>query len=164
MVLEDDSPYPHTKKTRQWIKARGTISETPENGHQAHLAALAYMSDSWFIGTVSRVHKLWRVPAARNDNKSVKVDEAVLKALRNGDEDTPAKVEKARSQPRPIVSMMVSLDHTIYFHDPRGFRADDWIFTEMQSPWAGDGRGVVLQKMFTKEGKLIATCVQEVST
>jgi acyl-CoA thioesterase 8 len=61
------------------------------------------------------------------------------------------------------VSMMVSLDHTIYFHDPQGFRADEWLFTEMESPWAGDGRGLVTQRMFTREGKLIATCIQEVS-
>lgn len=118
------------------------------------------MSDSYFIGTVSRVHKLWRIPAARNDNKSIAVDEDVLKDLRNGDDDEAA----TRTKPRPVVAMMVSLDHTIYFHDPRGFRADDWIFTEMQSPWSGDGRGVVFQQMFTKEGKLIATCAQEVSS
>ena len=59
--------------------------------------------------------------------------------------------------------MMVSLDHTIYFHRPRDFRADEWLFTEMESPWAGDGRGLVLQRMWTRDGKLIATCVQEVS-
>ena len=59
------------------------------------------------------------------------------------------------------IGMMVSLDHTIYFHDPRNFREDDWLFTEMETPWAGDGRGLVYQKIWTKEGKLIATCVQE---
>jgi acyl-CoA thioesterase len=32
----------------------------------------------------------------------------------------------------------------------------------MQSPWAGDGRGVVMQKIFSKDGTLLATCVQEV--
>lgn len=58
--------------------------------------------------------------------------------------------------------MMVSLDHTIYFHDPRGFRADEWMITEMDSPWAADGRGLVTEKIFTREGKLIASCFQEV--
>jgi len=33
----------------------------------------------------------------------------------------------------------------------------------MESPWAGDGRGLVIQKLWTREGVLIATCVQEVS-
>jgi hypothetical protein len=60
--------------------------------------------------------------------------------------------------------MMVSLDHSIYFHEPRRFRADEWMFTEMSSPWSGDGRGVVQQHMFTADGTLVATCFQEVST
>lgn len=41
-IKNNDSPYPHEKRTRMWIKARGRISE--EGGHQAHLSALAYMS------------------------------------------------------------------------------------------------------------------------
>jgi acyl-CoA thioesterase 8 len=157
-ILNNDSPHPFTKKTRQWIKASDKISEA--GGHQAHLACVAYMSDSYFIGTVSRVHKLWRIPA-QNKTKSIKDDEDVLKTLRNPDErQNPARA----SEPRPVVSMMVSLDHSIYFHDPRGFQADEWLFTEMESPWAGDGRGLVYQRIFTKDGKLIASCVQEVSS
>lgn len=58
--------------------------------------------------------------------------------------------------------MMVSLDHSIYFHEPRGFRADEWMFTEMASPWSGDGRGVVQQHIFAADGTLVATCFQEV--
>ena len=58
--------------------------------------------------------------------------------------------------------MMVSLDHTIYFHT-RDFRADEWFLTEAESPWAGDGRGVVMQKIWTRAGQLVATCFQEVS-
>jgi acyl-CoA thioesterase 8 len=64
---------------------------------------------------------------------------------------------------RPEIGMMVSLDHSIYFHEPRRFRADEWMFTEMSSPWSGDGRGVVQQHMFTRDGTLVATCFQEVS-
>ena len=37
------------------------------------------------------------------------------------------------------------------------------MFTEMESPWAGDGRGVVTQRIFSKDGTLLATCFQEVS-
>lgn len=152
----DYSPYPHSKRCRQWIKATGRISDA--GGHEAHLAALAYMSDNYFIGTVSRVHKLWRIPARQDEHKAVKVDEDVRRVLRVGD-DNPR--EKKPDAP-PVVSMMVSLDHSIYFHDPKGFRSDDWIFAEMESPWAGDGRGLVIQRMYTQEGKLIASCVQEV--
>lgn len=60
------------------------------------------------------------------------------------------------------VGMMVSLDHSIYFHNPRAFRADEWMLTEMESPWAGEGRGLAIQKIWSKDGLLIATCMQEV--
>lgn len=176
--MTDDSPHPHTKKARQWIKARGTIS--PAGGHEAHLAALAYMSDSYFIGTIARVHKLWRYAAVRKSNTKSSIDEDVLKKLlamededlkrvRFLDQHDLERIRKLKNgepeepkEPKQEIGMMVSLDHTIYFHDPRGFRADEWMFTEMETPWSGDGRGLVFQKLFSKDGRLIATCVQEV--
>ncbi|KAF2641782.1 Thioesterase/thiol ester dehydrase-isomerase [Massarina eburnea CBS 473.64] len=181
-IFDYDSPHPHTKKCRQWIKARGTIS--PAGGHEAHLAALAYMSDSYFVGTIARVHKLWRFSPSRKNNTKSSIDEDVLKKLLAMDDDDLKRVEflkpddierirrlksgrqerESKSADTPEIGMMVSLDHTIYFHDPRGFRADEWMFTEMETPWSGDGRGLVFQKMFSGDGRLIATCVQEVSS
>jgi hypothetical protein len=38
--------------------------------------------------------------------------------------------------------LMVSLDHSIYFHNPRAFRADEWMLSEIESPWAGEGPGM----------------------
>ena len=152
------SQYPHHKKARQWIKARGKISES--GGHAAHLEALAYMSDSYFIGTVARVHRLWRFHNPRSADKSkVKMDDDVAKAIRDIEEQ---EVSQMPADKRPEIGMMVSLDHTIYFHAPRDFRADEWLYTEMNSPWADDGRGLVFQHIYTRQGKLIATCVQEV--
>ncbi|KAI8306915.1 Acyl-coenzyme A thioesterase 8 [Colletotrichum sp. SAR11_59] len=55
-----EEPAPHEMKSRNWVRARGKISVS--GGHQAHLNALAYMSDSYFIGTVGRIHRLWRFP------------------------------------------------------------------------------------------------------
>jgi len=69
--------------------------------------------------------------------------------------------ENAKHPTAPGIGMMVSLDHTIYFHRPRELKADEWLFAEMDSPWAGDGRGLVFQKIWNKEGELLATCVQE---
>ena len=60
------------------------------------------------------------------------------------------------------MGMMVSLDHTIYFHSPRDVKMDDWTFSEMESPWASGGKGMVMQRIWNKQGKLVATCVQEV--
>ncbi|KAL1302704.1 hypothetical protein AAFC00_003064 [Neodothiora populina] len=172
-MLNHDSHRPQDKKTRQWSRARDTISEA--GGHQAHLSALAYMSDSWFIGTVSRVHRLKRYQmsgSARPDEEVVRrlramddetlrrvpgMDEDVIELIRTMSDDEVHNVHNRR----PEIGMMVSLDHTIYFHNPRDFRADDWMLSEMESPWAGDGRGLVTQRIFTKDGTLIATCVQE---
>ncbi|KAL8814640.1 MAG: hypothetical protein Q9223_006154 [Gallowayella weberi] len=147
----DTSTDIHSKKTRQWIKARGRISAS--DGPQPHLSALAYMSDSYFIGTVARVHNLISSP---NKKKEIKNHEmAKVEDAENSSAD--------KQQPRSSVGMMVSLDHTIYFHRPKEIKADEWLLSENESPWSGDGRGLVFQKIWNKDGVLVATCVQEVS-
>lgn len=57
------------------------------------------------------------------------------------------------------VTMMASLDHSIYFHAP--CRADEWLYFEMESPWSGGARGVVIGRVFSRDGTLVAECVQE---
>ncbi|CCG83663.1 Putative uncharacterized protein [Taphrina deformans PYCC 5710] len=57
------------------------------------------------------------------------------------------------------VSMMASLDHTIYFHKP--CKADEWLYFEMESPWSGGGRGFNIGRVFTRSGELVAECIQE---
>lgn len=59
--------------------------------------------------------------------------------------------------------MIASLNHTIYFHNPREFRADEWMLMEMECPWADEGRGLVMQRVWSMDGVLIATCIQEVN-
>jgi hypothetical protein len=61
------------------MKARGTISSS--GGHEAHLSAIAYMSDSYFVGTIARVHNLWRYSTQRKSKSKATVDEDVLKKL-----------------------------------------------------------------------------------
>jgi acyl-CoA thioesterase 8 len=161
------------------MKARGTISAA--GGHEAHLSAIAYMSDSYFVGTIARAHKLWRYSTQRKSNakstadedvlkKLLAMDDAELKRIKGVDEADIQRLRRMRNgedtshDATPEIGMMVSLDHTIYFHNPRSFRADEWILSEMETPWSGDGRGLVFQRMYTKDGTLIASCVQEVST
>lgn len=165
-ILNKESKNPHEKRTRQWIKARGSIS--PDGGHEAHLSALAYMSDSYFIGTVSRIHDLWRFGApASTKTKGVESQSEEManreKYVNRLKEQEGFGSDLNNKEKRPEIGMMVSLDHSIYFHEPRKFRADEWMFSEMSSPWSGDGRGVVTQHMFTKDGTLVATCFQEAS-
>jgi acyl-CoA thioesterase 8 len=159
------------------MKARGKISSS--GGHEAHLSAIAYMSDSYFVGTIARAHKLWRYSSSRKSKSQSSADEDELKKLlamddsqlarmKFVDEADIARIRRIRNgekeEETPEIGMMVSLDHTIYFHNPRSFRADEWIFSEMETPWAGDGRGLVFQRMYTGDGVLIASCVQEVSS
>ncbi|RDA89281.1 hypothetical protein CP532_0492 [Ophiocordyceps camponoti-leonardi (nom. inval.)] len=61
---------------------------------------------------------------------------------------------------RPRLGMVVSLDHSIYFHSDR-IAADDWMFTETISPWADEDRGFVIRRIFHRDGTLLASCVQE---
>lgn len=52
-----------------------------------------------------------------------------------------------------------SLDHAIWFH--RDFKIDEWLLYATDSPSAGNSRGFSRGNIFTKEGKLIASVVQE---
>jgi acyl-CoA thioesterase-2 len=53
----------------------------------------------------------------------------------------------------------VSLDHAMWFHRP--FRADDWLLYDQYSPTASDGRGLATGTIFTREGLLVVSVVQE---
>lgn len=167
-VVNPDAAEPQSKKMRQWYRARGRISEA--GGHQAHINALAYVSDSYFIGTISRIHKLWRFPFPARDFSSLPKDLQDHVRKLNDFEGFEAGLKyksfdefREYWKDRPEIGMMVSLDHSIYFHEPRKVKADEWLCSEMESPWAGDGRGVVTQRIFSKDGTLLATCFQEVS-
>lgn len=116
------------------------------------------MSDSYFIGTVARVHNLWRFSSPDKEKQPAKIKDHPMAKM----EDEENK-NVDRQRPRASIGIMVSLDHAIYFHRPRDIRADEWLLSENESPWSGDGRGLVFQKIWNKEGKLVASCVQEVS-
>ncbi|KAG7010027.1 hypothetical protein G7Y79_00001g002990 [Physcia stellaris] len=175
-VSNNDSPHPYLKKPQQWIRSLGQIS--PSAGQQAHLSALAYMSDSYFIGTVARVHNLWRFggpsskinlrpsasrpsPSTASPPSSTTSTHVSRLAAMEAAENAPAH-SRSPGKSQGKVGMMVSLDHTIYFHRPREIRADEWLLSEMESPWSGEGRGLVLQRIWNKSGVLLASCVQEV--
>ena len=54
---------------------------------------------------------------------------------------------------------VTSLDHAMYFH--RSFRMDDWLLYDIESPWAGGGRGLVRGRFYDQQGNLVASCFQE---
>jgi len=108
---------PARKVSRHWVRSKAPIANPLFNN-----PALAYLSDSWFLGTVGRVN-----PAG--------------------------KIEK--------MGMIVSLDHTIHLHAGEKTRLDDWLLVEMVSPWSGEERGLVRMNIWTKDGTLLASCLQE---
>ncbi|KAK9454820.1 HotDog domain-containing protein [Dipodascopsis uninucleata] len=103
------------KKLYMWAKMKGKFKD-----ESLHQAAIAYISDMWFLGTAYIVNS---IPA--ND-----------------------------------VSMMVSLDHSIYFHAPA--RADEWLLFEKSASWVGSNRALVQGNIFTKSGQHVASVYQEV--
>lgn len=54
---------------------------------------------------------------------------------------------------------VASLDHAMWFH--ADFRADDWLLHAMESPRASRGRGLVRGRVFTRDGRLVASSTQE---
>ncbi|KAJ3201017.1 Acyl-CoA thioesterase 8 [Entophlyctis luteolus] len=59
----------------------------------------------------------------------------------------------------PRLSMIASLDHSIWFHAP--FRADDWLLYEMESTRTGAGRGLCFSRVYRRDGVLVMSCAQE---
>lgn len=162
-ILGGKSQSPQDKRIHQWIRARGRISVPA--GDPNHVAALAFMSDSYFLAAVPHSHEIW-------DFVQAPVTEFYL-AKR--DLFTSPETHTAVRRPHleaglgnsgnatPRVAMMVSLDHTIYFHNLERLRVDEWLLSEVQTSWAGEGRGLIHRKIWTKDGVLVTTCIQEVS-
>ncbi|MCI2282134.1 acyl-CoA thioesterase II [Colwellia sp. MSW7] len=54
---------------------------------------------------------------------------------------------------------IATVDHAMWFHRP--FRFDDWLLYCIDSPSAGNGRGLVRGQIFNREGELVASTMQE---
>jgi acyl-CoA thioesterase-2 len=62
--------------------------------------------------------------------------------------------------PAPITAFQsASLDHAIWFH--RSFRMDEWTLFELDSPVATAARGIARGLLYSRDGSLVASCVQE---
>ena len=54
---------------------------------------------------------------------------------------------------------VASIDHVMWFH--RSFRCDEWLLHVMESPVAHGARGLMRGRIFTREGRLVASTAQE---
>jgi acyl-CoA thioesterase II len=52
-----------------------------------------------------------------------------------------------------------SLDHAMWFHRP--FRADQWLLYAQESPVSAGSRGLARGELYTREGELVVSVVQE---
>ncbi len=68
-----------------------------------------------------------------------------------------ALLPHGRSWHSPI--QMASLDHAMWFHHP--FKMDDWLLYAQDAPSASGARGFNRGSLFTRDGKLVASVVQE---
>lgn len=153
---------PEDKRIHQWIKANGPMSSSASL--EVHQAAIAFMSDSYFLVGVPHSHEIWHfvttpisefypTPEAHSGSTGRHT------AIRRPHLESP-RVEASHDSK---ITMMVSLDHTIYFHNMEYLRADEWLLSEISCSWTGNGRGLVRQQIWTKDGVLVASCIQEVS-
>ncbi len=55
--------------------------------------------------------------------------------------------------------MLASLDHAMWFHQP--FRADEWWLYSQDSPRTGGNRGLAHGEIFTRDGRLAVSVMQE---
>ncbi|MBZ4417339.1 acyl-CoA thioesterase II [Myxococcus sp. RHSTA-1-4] len=52
-----------------------------------------------------------------------------------------------------------SLDHALWFHGD--LKVNDWLLYSIDSPWAGNARGLARGNIFTRDGRLVASVAQE---
>ncbi|KAI1046050.1 hypothetical protein LB505_013995 [Fusarium chuoi] len=137
------------------------------SNHHAHAAALLYMSDNYFLATCFRAHNASRFSNPTSDHlgssaighQANELDSAerTLHALASEE----LEGNEGASKDGGHVTMAASMDHTVYFHNLHQLRTDDWMLVEMESPWAGDERGLVVSRIWSHDGTLAATCFQE---
>ena len=54
---------------------------------------------------------------------------------------------------------VASLDHALWFHDE--FRADDWLLHTVEAERISGGRGLARGNFYTRDGRLVATTMQQ---
>ena len=54
---------------------------------------------------------------------------------------------------------VATLNHSIWFHQP--FNPNEWLHFDTVSPQAGRGRGLVVARVHTRDGRLVASVTQE---
>lgn len=129
------TPTPSSKLSRQYLRSFTPVSK--ELNNRANVLAIIALSDMYLGDTPIRIHG---IPVPRMPPLGGKYDET--------DTRTPR--------------VMSTINHSISFADADAARADEWVYVESESPWAKDGRVMATSRIFNANGRLVATCTQEV--
>lgn len=129
-------PYSE-RKLRYWVRARKPLLPEVKSGiPHVQLAALAFFTDNWFIGTVVMVNS---TAGGENLRMIVSLDHIIY--FHVGKE---TKVDGGGEGGED------------------GGGDEGWLLVEMDAQWVGEERGVVTQRIWrARDGRLVATCVQE---
>lgn len=125
------------KRYRRFVRSRGTISNS--GGFNEPLLALTYLTDTYLIKAPCDESTIYHL--------------ALLHHL---------QIRKSQTK-RPKNSKWWPASTIPYLHHPQAIRVDDWMRTEMETPRAGNEQGLVIQRIWSTDGVLVATCIQEVS-
>ncbi|KAM3414450.1 hypothetical protein BST61_g9615 [Cercospora zeina] len=163
---------PQDRKLRHWIRARGVIDERlrgcdSSSAKQFHAASVAYMTDLYFIGTVYRAQGVRRFTgpgfahslSEKYASCSRERQDAARQFIHHAGEEERGELSDIQGAGREV-GMAATLNHAIFFHST-DFRADAWMLAEMDTPWAGDERGLTVQRIWGMDGQLLVTCIQE---
>jgi acyl-CoA thioesterase II len=159
---QDEMPaVPPPEECTDVVTARGVDAEEREVWRREWAALdlrLAGGTPAWYDGEDrTAAVQYWTKVAARLPDDRL-VHEAVLTYLSDltllGVALAPYGL--TASDPRLQVA---SLDHSIWFHRP--FRADEWLLYDHVSPSATGARGLSLGRLFSQDGRLVASVAQE---
>jgi acyl-CoA thioesterase len=114
-------------------------------GNRFHHCALVYMSDLYILNAPARLFSV-KVSYGQDDRVVGDDKPRIIGNLADSD-----------------IKYIATLSHAIHLPSPLDFRADEWMYIEVCSDWAKDGRVLARSRFYTRGGVLIASCVQEVS-
>ena len=145
--------------------------DRPDVGAPTDAAESTHGGDWWEIRTVGDADisdpdavgpaelAVWtRFPGAPDD---VRTSQALLSYATDGFLiGTAMRPHKGVGQALSHVSISTTvLTHTLTFHEP--FYAGDWLLLAQEAPYAGRGRSYGRAHVFTEDGRLVASFVQE---
>lgn len=157
-----DVPPPEELEPEVEVRRRFAEQARPEARHhflsQRPVEMRAVEGRHWMnpVPAPPRSHSWFKTVAALPDDPSI--HRAILAYASDmtllGTCALPHGLSWARGE---VVS--ASLDHAVWFHEP--FRADEWLLYATDSPWSGGGRGFNRGRIFTRDGRLVASVAQE---